>query len=76
MVIMRSGRVISYDVTVDFCITTSKEKAAVDQNDSKIDGDLRLEYTFLCMKPCHVVLMEVGWGAKNLVLNQKCLFQH
>ena len=74
MVIKRSGREISYDVTDIFYITTIEKYAARDKKRYKIYLDFRLEITFFHIRRCHVVLINDGQGWKKTVLNQNACF--
>ena len=67
-------RGISYDVTDIFHITTIEQFSAVDKKGYKIDYDFQLEATFLDVRPCHVVLTNVGRRLKKTVLNQNACF--
>ena len=71
MVIKRTGRGFSYDVTGDMHTTTVEKKAAVGKNGLKNDIDFRLEATFLGESPGHVVKTDIGQGLKKTLLDEK-----
>ena len=74
MVIKRAEGDISYDVTVVFHITTVEKFSARDKKRSKIYYDFRLEATYFHIRPCHMVLINVGQRPKKTVLNQNACF--
>ena len=74
MVIKGSGDGIFYDVTDIFHITTIEKFLARDKLRYIFYLDFRLKVTFVDVRPCHVVLKNVGWRVKKTVLNQNAYF--